>query len=138
MVEENFMLLSQVNAVVTSFMKTAFWDLTARKADVARFCHVWRHGPPVSPANTQLALICLRWRLQVENWRHSNYNFSMLQPYDPTRALLFAVGRESTKASHVLLNLLCHVSQDNIVMIVNGSEIAQYIQIFSETTQASG
>ena len=62
----------------------------------------------------------------------------MLQPYDPTRALLFAVGRESTKASHVLLNLLCHVSRDDIVIIVNGSVIAQYIQIFSETTQASG
>ena len=91
-----------------------------------------------SPANNQLALICLRWRLQVKNRPHSDYNFSMLQPYDLTRALLFAVGRESTKSSHVPLNLLCHVSQDTIVMIVNGSEIAQYIQIFSETTQASG
>ena len=58
--------------------------------------------------------------------------------YEPTRALLFAIGREPTKASHAVLNLLCHVSQDNIVIIVNGSEIAQYIQIFSETTQASG
>ena len=47
---EGFMLLSQVNAVVTSFIKTAFWNLTARKADVARFCLVGRHGPPVSLA----------------------------------------------------------------------------------------
>ena len=34
--------------------------------------------------------------------------------------------------------MLRHVSQDTIVTIVNGSEIAQYIQIFVETTQASG
>ncbi len=73
----------------------------------------------------------MRCRLQVKNCCHSNYKFSMLQSYEPIRALLFAV------ASQTLLDL-CNVSQDNIVIIVNGSEIAQHIQIFSETTQASG
>lgn len=34
-----------MNAVVKSFLKTAFWDLTAHKADVARFCLVWRPDP---------------------------------------------------------------------------------------------
>ena len=61
----------------------------------------------------------------------------MLHSYEPTRTLLFVVGKEPTKASQAVLDLLCHVSQDNIVAMVNGSERAQYIQNFSETTQAS-
>ena len=61
---------------------------------------------------------------KLASCRHSNYNFSMLQSNEPTRALLFAVGREPIDASHALLNLLCHVSQDNTVIIVNGSGIA--------------
>ena len=38
---------------------------------------------------------------------------------------------------YVVLNLLRHQNQNAIVAIVNGIEIAQYIQNFPETTQAS-
>lgn len=58
--------------------------------------------------------------------------------FELTRSLLLAEGSDLAKFSHALLIFLCHVSQQKIVTIVSGSEITQYIQIFSETTQASG
>lgn len=96
---------------------------------------VWRHGPSVRLAHYNIpatVLVCGSYKRRNAATQRTNATI--------VRADIFTSIRcgQRTKASYLLRNFLCHVNQDKIVIIVSGSEITQYIQIFSETTHASG
>ena len=114
----------------------SLFSLTAHKADVACFrpCLAARPVSPPGPLQHTSNGTCLGGSYKRRNAATQRTNATIL------RADTFTSIRcgQRTKASYLLRNFLCHVNQDKIVTIVSGSEITQYIQIFSETTQASG
>lgn len=116
-------------------MSMAFWNLTARKADIACFCLVWRHGPPL---RVQISIGMSLMVITSEELLSFNLQVQYTTIVRANTSTLIRCEQRTYRASHALLDLLCHVSQDNIVIIVSGSEIARDIQIFSETIQASG